>query len=204
MQHKRIPYAEFYDYGRLEKAAHDLHWEETEENEILLINLHNNLVWKEVKKPMSLNEILASGGALLLFLTLVQITPIKVNPWSAVGKIIGNGIRAIGKSMNKDVMDKLESVQKELKDLGEKHNKLERRMDKDDADECRTRILRFADELRRDVKHSEEFFNQILDDISHYKLYCSDHPEYKNDKAVNAIAKIEKVYQKCMDEDSFL
>ncbi len=53
-------------------------------------------------------------------------------------------------------MDKLESVQKELKDLGEKHNKLERRMDKDDADECRTRILRFADELRRDVKHSEE------------------------------------------------
>ena len=33
---------------------------------------------------MSLNEILASGGALLLFLTLVQITPIKVNPWSAV------------------------------------------------------------------------------------------------------------------------
>ena len=99
---------------------------------------------------MSLNEILASGGALLLFLTLVQITPIKVNPWSAVGKIIGNGMRAIGKSMNKDVMDKLESVQKELKDLGEKHNKLERRMDKDDADECRTRILRFADELRRD------------------------------------------------------
>ena len=44
---------------------------------------------------MSLNEILASGGALLLFLTLVQITPIKVNPWSAVGKIIGNGMRAI-------------------------------------------------------------------------------------------------------------
>ena len=77
---------------------------------------------------MSLNEILASGGALLLFLTLVQITPIKVNPWSAVGKIIRNGMRAIGKSMNKDVMDKLESVQKELKDLGEKHNKLERRM----------------------------------------------------------------------------
>ena len=69
---------------------------------------------------MSLNEILASGGALLLFLTLVQITPIKVNPWSAVGKIIGNGMRVIGKSMNKDVMDKLESVQKELKELGEK------------------------------------------------------------------------------------
>lgn len=153
---------------------------------------------------MSLNEILASGGALLLFLMLVQITPIKVNPWSAVGKIIGNGMRVIGKSMNKDVMDKLESVQKELKELGEKHNKLERRMDKDDADGCRTRTLRFADELRRDVKHSEEFFNQILDDISDYERYCTEHPEYKNSKAVNAIAEIDKVYQKCMEKNSFL
>ena len=77
-------------------------------------------------------------------------------------------------------------------------------MDKDDADECRTRILRFADELRRNVKHSEEFFNQILADISHYKNYCRTHPDYKNDKAVNAIAKIENVYQKCMEENSFL
>ena len=110
----------------------------------------------------------------------------------------------IGKSMNKDVMDKLESVQKELKELGEKHNKLERRMDKEDADGCRTRILRFADELRRDVKHSEEFFNQILDDISDYERYCTEHPEYKNSKAVNAIAEIDKVYQKCMEKNSFL
>ena len=131
---------------------------------------------------MSLNEILASGGALLLFLTIVQIVPIKVNPWSAFGKAIGKGMRAIGKSMNKDVMDKLESV----------------------PDECRTKILRFADELRRDVKHSEEFFNQILADISHYKNYCRTHPDYQNDKAVNAIAKIENVYQKCMEENSFL
>ena len=93
---------------------------------------------------------------------------------------------------------------KELKELGEKHNKLERRMDKDDADGCRTRILRFADELRRDVKHSEEFFNQILDDISDYERYCTEHPEYKNSKAVNAIAEIDKVYQKCMEKNSFL
>lgn len=240
-----IPYAEFYNYDRLESAAVELGLLNTEADEENLLNLHNQLVWhlyrfdknpradailyavieailgekaaditdvpwelrafgKEVKEPMSLNEILASGGALLLFLTLVQITPIKVNPWSAVGKIIRNGMRAIGKSMNKDVMDKLESVQKELKDLGEKHNKLERRMDKDDADECRTRILRFADELRRDVKHSEEFFNQILDDISDYERYCAEHPEYKNSKAVNAIAEIDKVYQKCMEKNSFL
>lgn len=41
----RVKNGEVYDYDRLEKVAHDLHWEETEENEILLINLHNQLVW---------------------------------------------------------------------------------------------------------------------------------------------------------------
>lgn len=40
---------------------------------------------------MSLNDWLkAGGGVVLLFMTLVQIAPIKVNPWSAIGKLAGN------------------------------------------------------------------------------------------------------------------
>ena len=136
---------------------------------------------------MSLYDWLqAGGGAALLLMTLVQIAPIKINPWSAVA-------RGIGKTMNKDMMDKLESVETEVKDLKEKHDKLENRMDKDDADE-----------LRRGVEHSEEFFNQILDDVSDYENYCLEHPNYKNNKAGNAIAEIDKVYQKCMEKNSFL
>ena len=153
---------------------------------------------KEVREPMSLNEILVNGGgALLIALTLVQIVPIKINPWSFLA-------RTIGKAMNKDMMDKLEAVQTDVTNLKEKHDELRNRMDKDDADDCRTRILRFGDELRRGVEHSEEFFNQILDDISDYERYCTEHPEYKNSKAVNAIAEIDKVYQRCMEKNSFL
>ena len=147
---------------------------------------------------MTLYDLIrAGGGVVLILMTLVQITPVRINPWSAIGRIIGN-------TMNNDVMENLETVKSDVKNLKEKHEELRNRMDKDDADECRTRILRFADELRRGVKHSEEFFNQILDDISDYERYCSEHPEYKNSKAVNAIAKIDKVYQKCMEENSFL
>ena len=48
---------------------------------------------------MSLYDWLqAGGGAALLLMTLVQIAPIKINPWSAVA-------RGIGKTMNKDMMD---------------------------------------------------------------------------------------------------
>ena len=45
---------------------------------------------------MSLYDWLqAGGGAALLLMTLVQIAPIKINPWSAVA-------RGIGKTMNKN------------------------------------------------------------------------------------------------------
>ena len=42
---------------------------------------------------MTIQEILAGGGGLLLILmTLVQIAPVKINPWSALAKAIGKAI----------------------------------------------------------------------------------------------------------------
>jgi len=36
---------------------------------------------------MSLQEILTSGGSLLfVIITLVQIAPVKINPWSALAR----------------------------------------------------------------------------------------------------------------------
>lgn len=40
-----IPYAEFYNYDRLESAAVELGLLNTEADEESLLNLHNNLVW---------------------------------------------------------------------------------------------------------------------------------------------------------------
>lgn len=44
---------------------------------------------------MTIAELLSGGGGivglLLVLLTLVQIAPIKVNPWTAIGKAVGRG-----------------------------------------------------------------------------------------------------------------
>lgn len=40
-----IRYAEFYDYDRLERAASELGFLNTEADEESLLNLHNQLVW---------------------------------------------------------------------------------------------------------------------------------------------------------------
>lgn len=47
---------------------------------------------------MTIAQLLTSGGgALLILLTLIQIAPIKINPWTALA-------RAIGRAINKDVL----------------------------------------------------------------------------------------------------
>ena len=51
---------------------------------------------------MTLKEILETGGGVLLIvLTLVQIAPIKVNPWSVIAA-------TLGRALNKDVIDLIE------------------------------------------------------------------------------------------------
>jgi len=147
---------------------------------------------------MSLQEILTGGGGVLFLLSvIVQISPVKVNPWSWIAK-------QIGRAINGEVIEKVEGIEKEVRSLKDKQAEAEGRHDKRDADLCRTRILRFADELRRDIQHSEEFFDQALDDINTYETYCRNHKDYENNKAVAAIEKIKRTYKERLDKNDFL
>ena len=67
------------------------------------------------------------------------------------------------------------------------------------ADMCRARILRFSDELRRGISHSEESFNNVLEDIDNYISYCTQHEAvYINSKANAAIRNIKTTHDKCV------
>ncbi len=68
MQSGRIGHEEIFDFDRLEKAFNSLHLEMTEENEIVLFNLHNHLVWHSFRpgeNPVA-DAILSSAIADLL------------------------------------------------------------------------------------------------------------------------------------------
>lgn len=147
---------------------------------------------------MTITELLTGGGGILFVIfTLLQIAPVKIDPWSFIAKAVGN-------AMNKDIVEKIEGVEDRVKDLAEKQDIEKKEREEKDMDACRGRILRFGDECRRKMKHSEEFFNQILADISDYEQYCESHPEYKNDKAKLTIEKIRSTYKKVDDENAFL
>lgn len=140
---------------------------------------------------MTLAEIsLYSGGTLLLLMTFVQISPIKINPWSWLGRVIGRAI-------NGEVIAKVDALSEDV---------AKNKVDDDDkwASLSRSHILAFGDEIRLGINHSQERFDQILLDIADYKKYCDDHPNYLNDKAPVTIALIERTYQKCLEENNFL
>lgn len=86
-------------------------------------------------------------------------------------------------------------------------DKLDSHIKKDaeqDARWARRRIINFADECRRDVKHSSEHFDSILDDITFYKKYCDANHAFKNEKAVHSIKYVEEVYDKTKKDNSFI
>ena len=130
------------------------------------------------------------GGALVVLMTIIQITPIKINPWSWLG-------RCVGRAINGEVLEKVETLTEDVR-----NNKA----DDDDkwATLSRSHILAFGDEIRLGIEHSKERFDQILLDISSYEQYCDDHPKYHNDKAPVTIDLIKRTYQKCLEENKFL
>lgn len=83
-------------------------------------------------------------------------------------------------------------------------NQFNLRMDQDNTDDARRRILVFDDELRRNMGHSEESYNQILDDIKKYERYCKNHDDYQNSKAVAAISNIKETYVQVKKNNSFI
>lgn len=139
----------------------------------------------------------SGGGILLILMTLVQIAPIQINPWSAIG-------RAIGRVLNGDVLHEIGDVKTTVKETQDRLDAHIRVDDKRDADFHRQRILQFSNELLRDIPHTKEDFMDILGHIDDYERYCAEHPEYRNNMATHAIKSIETTYDKRMEKHDFL
>ena len=100
--------------------------------------------------------------------------------------------------------DKLGKIIKAIEATNVELDKAKQSNLRKDADDARRRILIFADEIRRGELHSEEFFNQVLEDISFYENYCRGHPDYQNDKARDSTAMIREAYHSCRRSNNFI
>ena len=151
-----------------------------------------------------LNQLNLGNLSILLFLalSLVEISPIKINPWSMLIKWLA---RLLGIS---DLKTEIVQVRDRMDELEKKIDKMkiseEEKEQLKEALAARRRILRFNDELLQKVRHSKEMFDDILKDITDYDNYCREHPDFLNKKAVLSEQNVARAYQKCMEENDFL
>ena len=82
------------------------------------------------------------------------------------------------------------------KKIDRNHEEINQKIDRNKAELCRTHILRFADDLRNNVHHSEEYFRQQLLDIDTYENFCKDNPTFSNGLTVIASAYIKEEFHK--------
>lgn len=141
---------------------------------------------------LELNNLAQHGmiGLLVILAGMIKIPKLELNIWNLIG-------RTIGRSINKEVLEQVNRLSKEVDTL-KKDEELER------ARQARQRILHFNDEILFNKRHSKEHFDEILDDIDTYEEYCRTHEDYENNKAVLAIATIREVYKDCLKTHDFL
>lgn len=146
---------------------------------------------------MTVGELCTRGGSILLILiTLIQISPIKINPWSWIANLLG-------RALNAEVLAKLEAIEKKQKETEEKLDRHTHVDDDREATRIRESILRFNVEIIRDIKHTREDFIEILSKIDDYEDYCREHADYPNNRCDSAIKNIKRVYSERLVKHDF-
>lgn len=119
-------------------------------------------------------------GLVIFLLSAVEISPVKINPWSWIGGVIGN---LLG-----------------IKTVSDKVDALEQKVDENQATTIRVRILRFEDEVQNNVEHSKDSWDQAMDDISRYEEYTAEHPKFKNNITEASINHLKKKYDELLEK----
>lgn len=96
--------------------------------------------------------------------------------------------------------DQSNAILERLNALDTKVGKIEASLDERDAILARTHILRFKDELYNGIHHSQEYFEQTLDDIETYNQFCADHPKFANGRTKAAAVYIQSEHDRLFKE----
>ena len=117
-----------------------------------------------IKEIFEYLDVLTSNPTVILFgaITLIEFTPIKINPWGWIFSHIGN-------SLNKNVRKDIGELQCSVEIIKNKQTELKHELEEDRAQNKRRHILEFANSCRRGQEHDQEEWNNVITDIKDYE-----------------------------------
>lgn len=143
---------------------------------------------------MSLKDIFSAENlgkislVVVALMTLIQITPIKLNPWDKLFKWIGN-------KLNADIKKDLDSVKKDL----DEHIKSSNIKDLRDT---RMHILEFCNSCMNGQRHTKEQFDFMITQCDDYEQYIEKN-KIKNGVITSAINEIRRRYDDAIHNNYF-
>ena len=165
----------------------------------------------EIVKMFQCHDTIWWVVVISVLLSLIQIAPIKLNPWTAIknfltrDSIVTQKLEEILKNLNK-VDDRFENVENKLNSLeaeiNTKFQESKDYADKNSAIQARVRILSFGDDISHGIKLSREHFEQTIRDIDEYQKYCKVHPNFANGIAEQNIKIIKDRYKEGLNDPS--
>lgn len=139
---------------------------------------------------LTLRQLIGDGALIFLAVsTVIEITPIKWNPISSILSWLGN-------KMNSQVIARVDKLEEKLDSQDEK-------IDMNEVDRIRWEILSFANECRKDRRHTKDEFDHIINLHDKYEKILASR-KMKNGLITIEFDYITDIYNKCMKEDSFL
>lgn len=124
-------------------------------------------------------DFITSPGVILLgTVTLIDIAPIKIDPWKwiikGIGDLIFGEIRKEISELKQDMTD-LKEDRKEILEMKQNVTDLKKDFEDNKAKEKRWHILDFVNSCRRGEEHSREEWSHAMSELAEYEVYCELH-----------------------------
>ncbi len=134
-----------------------------------------------------LKDLIGNPAVILIgSFTIIQIAPIKINPWTWLGKIVRKLILG----------DSIEKIEKDIKSL--KKDMLDERVSS-----RRWQILNFTNSCIIGVLHTKEEWDHCLSDLAWYEDYCKENG-IQNGVMQQSAAYLRRRYQDHLINNDFL
>jgi len=122
----------------------------------------------EVTQKLTAGELAGWAVVLIILLfSLIQISPLKINPWD-------NILGWVGQKVNGDMQAQLKELKKHVQDMWVASH--------------RQTVLMFAREARAGVEHSSDEWTNVLNMIAEYEAFC------QGNTITNGIVKADSEY----------
>lgn len=119
---------------------------------------------------------------------VIDISPIKINPWKAL-------IKWVGKMITADVM-------KEIQEIKQTQKAQQATIDENEKDRIRNEVLAFATSCRRGIHHTKDEFEHIITVHSKYERLLEKTND-ENGVFTEEYKYIVEIYHECLREDKF-